>query len=147
MKYKSQTVWQADNGWELIITIQGFNDIFSAVQFSIKSFNNLSYNSFNRELIAQINKSYRSILDSEVLVSKLKPESREKLITDDEDFQTINLSIEQFWSIAELNGTFECLTYRVIDENNNPVNSTIQHLEVIQEQIKAIKSYVKSYVR
>ena len=142
MKYTSQTIWQADNGWQLIISIEGFNDIFSAVEFSVKSFKNLSYDSFNRELIAQINNSYRSILDSEVLVSQLKGESREKLINDDEDFQTINLSIEQFWSIPELNGTFECLTYRVVDENNNPVNSTIQHLKVLQEQLKAIKSYV-----
>ncbi len=142
MKYKSQTIWQADNGWELIITIEGFNDIFSAVEFSVRSFNNLSYDSFNCELMAQINNSYRSILDSEVLVSQLKRESREKLITDDEDFQTINLSIKNFWRIPELNGIFKCLTYRVVDENNNPVNSTIQHLQILQEQNKAIKSYV-----
>ncbi len=142
MKYKSQTIWQKDNGWELIITIEGFKDIFSAVKFSVNSFNNLSYDSFNRELIAQINNSYRSILDSEILVCKLKQESRQKLITDAKDFEIINLSIENFWSIPELNGTFKCFTYQVVDENNNLVNSSIQHLQVLQEQTKAIKSYV-----
>ena len=121
MKYKAVGIFQGDYGWELSITIPGFDDILSAAELASKGIKEVKYNISERKLFARINNSYRELIPSEVVVSKLKPESEDKAITNADDYEPVNLKIHDFWSIQGLNSTFGSLAYGVQDAEGNPI--------------------------
>ncbi len=50
-KYKSQTVWQGEPQWELVITMGEFDDIEAAARFGNEDIKKLKYDRSSRQLI------------------------------------------------------------------------------------------------
>ena len=107
----------------LTITYGSFEDFESAAVFGNESIDNVYYDKQQGKLILKMYQGQDiEIADSQVVASKIKPESFGKWLVDDNDYEQIDVKIEDFAEIEGLNGSFEGLSYGVEDEAGNPVD-------------------------
>ncbi len=123
MKYKSVTSWQGDEHWQITISCGSFEDFESAAVFGNESIDKVYYDKKRGKLILKMYQGQDiEVLDSQVVASKIKPESFGKWLVDDNDYEPMDVKIEDFAEIEGLNGSFCGLSYGVEDEAGNPVD-------------------------
>ncbi|MGK7949199.1 MAG: hypothetical protein AB4368_10455 [Xenococcaceae cyanobacterium] len=67
------------------------------------------------------------------MVSKQKPETMGKLMVDANDFEPVDVKIEDFPNIYRLDGEFGSLAYGVVDADGNPVDCSEYHQQVLRK--------------
>ena len=121
--YQARTIWQGEPEWELVITLGQFQDIKSAAHFANRGIHKLYYDEERRSLFV-ISKKGESIQvqQEKLVVSKIKPEAVGKLMVDADDFEPVDVKIEDFPEIEGLDSGFGSLAYSVVDEAGNFVD-------------------------
>lgn len=126
--YRAVSIWQAED-FNLEITFsQEFVEIIEAVRFA--NSHKLRYDSIERKLIAEERDSaiFHIVTNDELKVFELKKASEGKLVLTDRDFETVDITIEDFYSVPDLSGSFGSLAYGVVNRESKSV--------VISESIK-----------
>lgn len=140
MKYISVTTWQGEPEWELVITFGEFDDIESAARFGNQGIKKLWYNKSQRQLfVINKDKEYHQILPSQLVVSKQKVEAIGKLMVDTDDFEPVDVKIEDFLDIDGLDSGFGSLSYGVVDEDGNSVDFSKYDREMSKEHEEKIR--------
>ncbi len=144
MTYRSVTTWQGEPEWELVITLGDFSDIESAARFGNQGIEKLWYNKFQRQLfVITKDGAIHQVQPHQLVVSKLKPEAEGKLMVDANDFEPVEVKIEDFSQIYGLDRGFGSLAYGVIDEDGNPVNCSEYHQQMLkkhEEKMRGVES-------
>lgn len=112
--YSSLTVWQGGLEWLIDVVVSGFDTAELAADFGNRQV---------KKLIHEENADYLTLVDIEgrhfkieqqgVVVSKIKPESRQKSGLCEDDFSITEVLIEDFSKTEGLNKGFGSLAYAV----------------------------------
>lgn len=144
MKYKSITTWQGEPEWELVITLGEFDDVEAAARFGNGGIKRLKYDRDSRQLILVTKDgAIHQVQSHQLVVSKQKAESMGKLMVDADDFEPVDVKIEDFPEIDGLDSGFGSLAYGVVDEDGNPVDRSEYHQKMSKEH-KEKTRHIKS---
>ena len=144
MNYRSTTTWQGEPQWELTITMGEFDDIETAARFGNEDIKKLKYDWDSRRLnVVTEDGTIHQVQPDQLVVSKQKAEAMGKLMVDADDFEPVNVEIEEFPHIKGLDRGFGSLAYGVVDEDGNPVDYGEYHQKMSQrheEKMRGVES-------
>lgn len=140
MHYKSVTTWQGEREWEVTLRVDGFDEIEGAARFGNQGIDKLWY--YEDKLFYITKKGGVCQIQSEQLVvSRMKPESKGKLMFDATDFEPVDVRIEEFANTRGLDSGFESLGYGVEDRNGNPVDFSEFDRKMAEEHEQGTKYF------
>ncbi len=144
MKYKSVTTWQGEPQWQLDITMGEFDDAVSAARFGNEDIKKLKYDKSQLKLfLLTEDGSSLQVQPHQLVISKQKAESMGKLMVDADDFEPVEVEIENFPHIYGLDRGFGSLSYGVVDEDDNPVDCSEYHQKMLkrhEEKMRGVES-------
>ncbi len=112
--FKSVTIWQGEPEWEIKVTVGGFNTSQAADDFGCNQAKRLIHSKEASNLgLVDSSGNCHKIEQEQIVVRKIKPESRYKLFVSDDDFVVVDVKIEQFSITEGLNRGFGSLSYGV----------------------------------
>lgn len=113
-RYSSITVWQGQLEWLLDVVVSGFDTAESAADFGNHKVKKLVHeeNAEYLTLVAVDGRSY-IVEQEEVVVYKIKSESRDKIGLNEDDFTVVDVQIKDFSKTEGLNRGFGSLAYAV----------------------------------
>ncbi|MGK7949899.1 MAG: hypothetical protein AB4368_14220 [Xenococcaceae cyanobacterium] len=143
MKYKAVTTWQGEPEWELTITFGKFDEIETAAKFGNEDIKKLEYDrDFCKLNMVMKDGTIHQVQPHQLVVSKQKPETMGKLMVDANDFEPVDVKIEEFTHIDGLDRGFGSLAYGVVDEDGNPVDCSEYHQQMLkrhEEKMRGVK--------
>ena len=122
MLYRIVTAWQGEPEWEVLVMVPlYFESVYLAQRYIERTTHRLFISSQTNRLILDISGEHYQISSESVIVSKLKPESEDKIMISADDFERQNIDVKDFHKVEGLNQGFCSLSYGITDSNLNAI--------------------------